>query len=289
VLPLLARIDLRWVAVLVLVLVAYVMLRSLRWWLVAGAGAERLRFGPLCAGNVVGIALGSFSPMQAGELAKVELAARRTGIGRIELAAMFVLERLLDTVVVAAMFGIGLATSLAGKLALDPRILWLALALVLPALAVVAFACRRWPEPARRVAGRLRAVLAHPGRLLVAFALTLASWACVVVAWVVSANCFDIELGAGLAMALIGAVTFVRLATLVPGGIGVDEAGIVGLMLLVGHPAERAQAFAIGSRIIDLILLSLALAVLPWLRRPIEPLPRLETSPPAENHPDRRP
>lgn len=263
--------DLVWLPVLTGILAVYVLLRSLRWWLLVGADGGRLRFLPLLGANAVGVALGNFSPMQAGELAKVELGARSSGIGRLELAALFLVERLLDTLVLAGLFAFGLATSFAGILRVDVQLLVVLLGLLLPALGVLWWANRRWPEPARRAFGAVLALRARPGRLLAATLLTCLSWACIVAAWIGCARCFGIELAVAPAMALIGAVTFLRVLTLIPGGVGVDEASIVGLMRLLEYPAEQAQAFALGSRVLDLLLLALAVVALPCLRhRPQE-------------------
>ncbi len=240
---------------------AYLWVRSCRWFLLVGAQARRVGFWPLHASTALGIGLGNFAPLQAGEYLKVEWLARRTGVSRVELAGAFVVERILDVLGLGVLLVAGAGVFLgSGRIA--PWV-WAVLGgLTSGGIVLGLVLLRRKTGLVPRLLAPTRALAARPGLAVAVVGLTLLSWFLVIASWSALGRTFGIALGLGHALSLCASVTTLRIASCVPAGVGVDEAGVVGLMPVLGHAAEAAQVFALALRLLDLLLVLLALCFL---------------------------
>lgn len=250
---------------------AYLFVRSARWSLLVGPQARRAGFGPIHATTALGIALGNFLPLQAGEYLKVEWLARRTGTPRVELAGAFLVERGLDLATLGLLLVTGVGVYVGASASIGPLV-WGILGAAGVAIGVTAvLLARRTSGLVHRLLAPARALAKRPGLAAATLALTILSWLLVITSWAALGQTLRIDLGFGAALSLCASVTTLRIASCVPAGIGVDEAGIVGLMPLLGHPPDAAQAYALALRLLDLLLVALALCFLPALRS--EPAP----------------
>jgi uncharacterized membrane protein YbhN (UPF0104 family) len=256
-----------WLPVAAAITVAYLFVRSWRWWYLLRVHQPGQRFWPVHAANAVGVGLGNFSPAQSGELVKIELLARASGLARTELASPVLLERLLDILVLGGLLAAGLPVVLRAGLHLALPLGSLALYIVAPGLLIVLLAGYIWRGPTMRILGLLHDCVRRPRVLLVSLGLSLLAWGTVLLTWMCLAWFLRIEMSALHAVALMSCVTVLRLLSLVPGGIGVDEAGIIGLMRLLQYSAPEAQAYALAGRISDVVMLGIALVFARSLRR----------------------
>jgi uncharacterized protein (TIRG00374 family) len=200
-----------------------------------------------------GIFLAGFSltvtPGKVGEVLKSYLLRASDGVPMARSAPIVVAERVTDLIACLALTVVG-AGSFAGSRALYPL---LVAAAALVAALVAAFAIRPFGEwvlalAARlplvgRAAGKLREfyaasrVVLGAAPLLVATALSVAAWSCECAAFFVVLRGFPDGAGASLlfctfiyaAMTVAGALSFV------PGGLLVQEGGMVALLIAASH------------------------------------------------------
>jgi uncharacterized protein (TIRG00374 family) len=197
--------------------------------------------------TIIGFAASALLPARAGEVLRPYLLARREGLSATAAFATIILERLLDTLMVLALFatflvffssgvaGVGSTTfaqvKLGGELAGAVSIVGLVVLFFLaghPATLeqVTRAVVRALPERLGEGAARLvrafaegLAIVRQPGRLLVALALSLPVWLAIATGiWVVT-NAFHIDMpftGAFLLQALL----VVGVAVPTPGAVG---------------------------------------------------------------------
>jgi glycosyltransferase 2 family protein len=211
-------------------------------------------------------------PFRAGDVARVELTARRHGLSRTETTAtVFVVETLFDGVAFALLLIVALwLGDLPGVSG------WLVA--VLTGLVIVAvgagwfFARRASRDAGGRFAmllGRFSrglAVFAQPARAGAALGLSLIAWLLEVLTYL----CFGEALGMNLDFAsYIGVMLAANLLTavpLTPFNLGVYELGVQGLVEAMGVEPGLALAYAVSSHALLLawILLS-GLLAMAWL------------------------
>jgi uncharacterized protein (TIRG00374 family) len=220
--------------------------RSIRWqYLLRPIGS--VHFTNALRTTIIGFAASALLPARAGEVLRPYLLARREGLSATAAFATIILERLLDTLMVLALFatflvffssgvaGVGSTTfaqvKLGGELAGAVSIVGLVVLFFLaghPATLeqVTRAVVRALPERLGEGAARLvrafaegLAIVRQPGRLLVALALSLPVWLAIATGiWVVT-NAFHIDMpftGAFLLQALL----VVGVAVPTPGAVG---------------------------------------------------------------------
>ncbi|HXH07720.1 MAG TPA: lysylphosphatidylglycerol synthase transmembrane domain-containing protein [Vicinamibacterales bacterium] len=259
-----ARLSL--VGAAVLATVAVYLLRALRWqYLLQPLG--HARFGVAFRTTVIGFAASTLLPARAGEVIRPWLLARREGFSPTAAFATIVLERLLDLLTVALLFGVFLLASPPSETG-DPRLFRavrvgaLGAAALSAAALVAMFALARDPvrlgEAAARWGGRLpgRAgallarlvqrfaegvhVVRRPRALAIALALSLPLWMAIAAGIWLTSLAFDVTLpfsGSFLVMSLL----VVGVAVPTPGAVGGFHAAYrVAATQFYGASDERA-------------------------------------------------
>jgi uncharacterized protein (TIRG00374 family) len=214
-------------------------------------------------------------------------------------APTVVAERATDLLALVALALIGV-----GALAGGERLLWVALALVGSLIAFVSSerlahgligVAAKLPVVGR-LAPKLRefydatAALLAPAPLVAATALSVAAWACECVAfWVVLRAFPGAEASLKLCTFIYAAMTIAGALAFLPGGLGVQEGGMVALLVKTAHGVGGATAFAATfvTRLCTLwFAVVIGLAALALLQRrahvDLEHLPVREALPEAE-------
>ncbi len=259
------------------------IVRTFRWqYLLAPLGPAR--FWPALRATVLGFAANAVLPARAGEVIRPYVLARHEHLPPAGAFATIVVERLLDVLTVLALFGVflagvgragraeGLMTAVktGGLIAAGGAIGLLALFAVLAAEPGRLWRLTRWverwlPPRAARTAEHLAgtfasglAVVRQPGRLLLAFALSVLLWLSIALGtWAVT-RAFAIAMpftGSFLLLVLL----VVGVAVPTPGGIGgFDEAFRLGAVAFFGASADQAVAAAIVLHAISFVPVTLA-------------------------------
>lgn len=208
----------------------------------------------------VTIAIGIATPMQIGEALKVKY-ARDAGLPLGASAVNLVQERLIDLAAVAAMAAAGLLHWLTGSAALAMTALLLPLPVaLLPRLA------RRWIARSPRLLAWTGAPLPAPAVAAV-LAATAVKWGLTLATWLALLAAVDVAPGVWQAMLLLGGVAVAGIVSMVPAGLGVQEASAMAFLAAMGYSPEAAQAGALALRLLLPVMLLIGVLHLPLLRR----------------------
>lgn len=194
------------------------------------------------------------TPGKVGEVLKSYLLREMHGVPMARTAPTVVAERVTDLIalVLLALTGVG---ALAGA----ARIVWIAAAMVVLLLAVVS--SRRLSHALIDVAAKLpvigslapklrefydaTAVLLAPGPLAAATAISVAAWACECIAfWIILRGFPGADASLLICTFIYAAMTIAGALSFLPGGLGVQEGGMVALLLLLTHGLDDAKAVA---------------------------------------------
>ncbi len=255
--------ELAFLAPAAVLLAGGVLLRALRWQLLFER-ATRPLFRHALNAQLVGYLFNTILPARAGEIARIQVLGRRSGISRAEVAGTVVLERAYDLLVL-----IGLLAVAAPFL---PPVDWLTAVLVLGAalgvaLALGAFVVRVYGVRAARVLLRPLVLLPaidddrveHIARNAVtglaglrvtrlaaaAIAVTAASWLALAGStWLVLLGT-DIDTDFGMALLVLIATNLVLVVPASPAALGSFEAACVLALAAYGVDREQALSFAL--------------------------------------------
>lgn len=229
------------------------LLRYLKWELYLRRLGIRIPFRDSFTIFLSGFSL-TVTPGKVGEVLKSYLLREAHGVPMARTAPIVVAERLTDLIALAALALIGV-----GALAGGERIAWVALALV--GVAVLCVASERLAHFAidlvgglpvvgklapklREFYGATRALLA-PAPLVGATALSIAAWLCECVAFWLVLRGFDGAFASiKLCTFIYATMTIAGALSFLPGGLGVQEIGMVKLLVAQAHGVSEPVAAA---------------------------------------------
>jgi len=238
-------------------ILVYWGLRALRWFIILRHLGTDVGLLDVYLCTAVSLSLAVYTPFQSGEALKIELLRHHGSLERMPGYSSFVVERAIDLFVVVSAAAVSVLASI--NLGIDRTVL-LALwgGVTLLAVVVAAVVSRV------KVRGRSGEFLRHlsvctnsPGTLFLVTALTLCSWAMVAVGWQICFHCIGLRTSFGNAVAVMSVVTLINVLSLVPGAIGVSEAGIATFLSRLGDPAPLAQAGAVMVRLYGILIVLL--------------------------------
>jgi uncharacterized membrane protein YbhN (UPF0104 family) len=237
----------------------YIVLRTWRWQVVVGHANPGVRFFELYWITAIVVSLANVTPGQLGEALKIEVLKRRGLLGRLPGIGGFVVERLMDSLVVATMGAAGLAFG-TGMQARYPG-LATAVGIVLAAGSIALYAWLRLDRdgPAWRWLAEIRRGSGSPLIWPKMFVLSLASWTFVGLGWQISLLAVGIHISLIEVLWFIALVTLGTLMSFVPAGLGVTEALAYASLAHMGVADVAAQAGAMMMRVYGLIIVGFGL------------------------------
>jgi uncharacterized membrane protein YbhN (UPF0104 family) len=239
---------------------AYVVVRAWRWRIAIRHANPSMSFLDFYWITAIVVSLSILTPGQFGEALKVELLKRRGLMNRLPGLGAFVLERLLDLLVVAGMglggfvFGSGLAKRHA-NIGIG--------AAVLVVLALLALYILLRFDPGGRASHWLvsmRSGTNSPGSWIAMALLTICSWALVTAGWLIVLAAVQIHLSVVGAVWLISLVTLGVLLSFIPGGVGISEVLAAAALTNMGILSGTAQTGALMLRMYALMVVLFGLA-----------------------------
>jgi glycosyltransferase 2 family protein len=274
-------------------LLPVLLLRAYRWRILFDDPATVPVRDSFAAINI-GLLFSNVLPWRAGEVPRVFALRRTTGLSAFEVGATVVVERMLDTFVLAV-FGAALWP-------LFPEEAWIrvlgfvcigvivgfiallaALAILRERLAgFVLGALRRLPwvpedraVHVQRALAAGSAILLRPRRLMEALALTVVVWFLGVAAIWLLFPAFDLEVSASAAWLILVANAFAITLPTAPAGVGAFEASIQAALIAYGVSASTALSYAVVLHAINFLPIILIGAVSSWwiTRHPARPRP----------------
>lgn len=253
----LATMDPRWgVIVPAGTIVAFLHVRALRWRLLLARFGVSVPYGRLYLASSIGLTVGSLTPLQSGELTKVELLRKMARVSRLPAYSAMAVERLLDLGCVLSL-AIG-SWLVAGRWSqLLPQLWWICLS-GLALLICGVLLLQRLPLRGRaaEMQRAFAAIWRRPGAGLASAAMTLLGWLLVATGWLSVLRSIGVDLDAATATALTAVVTLVNVASLLPGAIGVSEASTAGFLRALDVSSAQALAGALMIRAYGLLFLA---------------------------------
>lgn len=211
------------------------------------------------------IGLSMITPFQLGELLKVKL-AERSGLRTANSAVNLALERVLDLAAILAM-GTGGFLFVQTGLSFIPilaMIAIMALSILAPAMLPKAVDCL--PESRlRRLLKSLRMQPISSKGLAVVGIATIVKWSLTLFVWLFLMKIVDIQLSIWEGLLLVGSVTAASIASMVPGGVGIQEVSVRAVLVGMGVDPTQAEGGAIILRLFTPVMFFLGLLHLPLM------------------------
>jgi uncharacterized protein (TIRG00374 family) len=245
----------------------------------AGVGVPRAV--PLWHAIAVGFMGNNLLPFRAGEVLRVLLATRLTGIGLPAVASSLAIERVLDglTVLVllaAGLFGAHLPADLTiGTVNVAKAATSFSVLIVIGLVGAVTLVAKpafvegilRKVLPAGRIADGVMALVVgltaglaairSPSRLAAAFGWSFALWMMNAFAYYIAFQAFDIHVSYAGALLMQGILLIGIAAPSTPGFVGVFEAALTGSLALFAVPNDVALSYAVAFHVLSFIPITL--------------------------------
>ena len=225
---------------------------------------KRLGIPFLFATAVLGVASNLVLPFRGGEVVRVQVLRRRTGLGASSIVATLLSEKLMDIVAFSSFIVLGLL------LFDEARFMWpLAVAYAVVLLAGVLGA--RWlaarsqqePSPAGQPEGRLRARFAvelrafgqglqafrRPRAMLRVLWSSHAAWLCEATMYYACGRALGLDISPAVYLLVVVTATIAVSVPVTLAGLGVFELAIAGLLVAFGVSESEAAAYAIFSHV----------------------------------------
>ncbi len=250
----------------VLLLAANVGTKALRWQMMTRRMSDRtLPWTDAVAAILAGVAAASLTPGRSVELAKPLLLRTSHGVPMATSTAAVVVERLLDGAALSLLFVLSVVFVPAARLSVfRPVLAGIALFMVIgltllmlpyKLAAITAWATTRLHLPAQ-VQARLASIASRFAHALAGWRGHKALWFLLVLSVVaaflevlrLTAVCTSLGLRVGVAEAMLAfsAANLLAAVTFVPGGIGITEVSLAGLLVLAtGIPPQTAVGVSV--------------------------------------------
>ncbi len=238
-------------------IVLYWMLRTLRWHILLQRTNTSVPLLDLYLCTAVSLSFALFTPLQSGEMLKIELLKRYGMISRSPGYGSFLVERALDLTTVLAMACLSLLTTLnilpnrayAYYFISGLAIVCIAGLLILRKL--------RLKGPAQQMLDHMRECVRDVSTFLLVTVITCASWASVAFSWQIFLDSASVHLSFSQSIAMMSVVALISILSLIPGGLAITEAGSSEVLLRFGFVPAMAQAGALVLRSYSVIAIVL--------------------------------
>jgi uncharacterized membrane protein YbhN (UPF0104 family) len=264
-----------WLGIAAASIPAYWMTRALRWFALLRQLDVTVPLTDLYFSSAVALGFATVTPLQSGEVLKVEFLKRHGRMDRFQGYSSFLVERIADLGVVVILAAAGLL--LGCDFGLPPTGVYCGLIVVVAvgtASIGLLWKCTL-PGRAGEFQLQMRRCAGTPGTMVVVLLLTLVGWALTAAGWHASLLSLGLDISYATTVAMMALVVLVSILTFIPGNIGVGEVGITVFLLEMGQPVALSQAGALVVRLYVVFILVLAgIHLLIWRR-----IPRTESRP----------
>lgn len=256
-----------WLGIAAASIPAYWMTRALRWSALLRQLDVTVPLTDLYFSSAVALGFATVTPLQSGELLKVESLKRHGRMDRSEGYSSFLVERIADLGVVMMLAAVGVL--LGCNLGLPPKAVYGSLIVMLAggtASIGLLWKCKL-PGRVGRFQLQMRRCVGTPATMVTVFLLTLLGWAVTAAGWYASLLSLGLNVSYATTVAMMALVVLVSILTFLPGGIGVSEVGISVFLVEMGQSVAQSQAGALIVRLYGVFILGLAaIHLLIWCR-----------------------
>jgi uncharacterized membrane protein YbhN (UPF0104 family) len=238
-------------------IVVYWVLRTLRWHILLRRTDTHVPLVDLYMCTAVSLSFAIFTPLQSGEMLKIELLKKYGMIKRSPGYGSFLVERALDLATLLTTACVSLLTIL-NILPNRTYAYYILGCLVLVYVAgLIALAKLRLKGRPQQLVEHMRQCVGNVPTLILVAAITCVSWASVALSWQILLYSGGIHLSFVKTVALMSIVALISILSLIPGGVGVSEVGTSQLLIHFGFVAAIAQAGSLLLRCYSLVTIAL--------------------------------
>ncbi|MCX7836171.1 MAG: flippase-like domain-containing protein [bacterium] len=259
------KIDFLLLCLGVLSYIGFVLVSTYRWMVLLNFPIRKLPIKKLIIITTVAKGLGSITPMNAGEFLKAEFSYKLSETTRFKQYTIVAIERGLDILTLLCLALLGLMAQTSIRVLLQNKLIILLL-VVLVVLGVITFVVMILYDRVEKVKAKinemgelLKIVIAKKQVIL----LTLLNWLCITILWWSLFSAFHLPVTLTDVFILLSLVTFVMIASLLPGGIGLADMTASELAIQMGYQPKEAILFPLAIRVNTLI--SLILGAIAWI------------------------
>ncbi|MGA2225361.1 MAG: lysylphosphatidylglycerol synthase transmembrane domain-containing protein [Syntrophobacteraceae bacterium] len=238
----------------------YWMIRALRWHLLLKRSGTIVPFFDIYMCTAVSLSFSIFTPLQSGEMLKVELLRKYGMIQRFPGYGSFLVERALDLATVLTIAGISLLTALNFLPHRSYAFYFIAASISFGLIGIYALFKLRFTGRVQQLLDHMNQCIRNVPNLLLVTLITCISWASVALSWYLLLYCGSLPLDFLKTLALMSTVTLISILSLVPGGLGISEAGTSQVLIWLGFASTAAQTGTLLLRSYSIIAIVLGVA-----------------------------
>jgi len=243
-------------------IISFWIFRTLRWSVMLNIfGYRNHSFSELYLTIAYSLGLSMVMPLQSGEILKVEMLKKKSGLSRSDGYFALAIERISDIVVVLLITIICVSISSFSGEGVSSAIAIVAFLLIGGLISYLLFSVfADHFSIVKELKARTSILLNNPILLVKSLLLTIFAWACVVFGWWATLKSINIVVEPIDISGMTAGMTLVNVMSFIPGSVGVSEVGISVWLNYLGVDLESANAGAIMLRAYGLMLLVVGVA-----------------------------
>ncbi|MDK9699274.1 MAG: flippase-like domain-containing protein [bacterium] len=245
----------------------FVVLSTIRWGFLLTKDVKKLPWGNLLSITAIAKGLGSVTPMNAGEFLKAEMSHKLSGGSRGSQYGIVAVERVMDvaTLLIFATVGILAQTEFRERFLTHLEIV---LGLFVICVVVGVFALKvahKRITKLRTLIDGMAATIRITANSWIVPVVTIVQWIVIGLLWIALAKAFDVTMPVTDALVVLSLVTFIMVASFLPGGVGIADIGASEIALALGYSNPECIAIVFAIRLNTFI--SLFIGITAYLLR----------------------
>jgi uncharacterized membrane protein YbhN (UPF0104 family) len=239
-------------------IVFYFLLKTLRWFYILRKQDIKVHFKFIYFYSAVSLSVALITPLQMGEIVKVELLKRFNEIPRSQAYSIFLFERVIDFFIVIFVALISLLiffNPFKGIL----KIYSVFFILFICLLSIILFKKYGGVCKINEFLNYFKLCFNDIKTLVLTIIFTLFSWLIIALGWQVSLYSISLSIGFFRSLSLMSIATLINIGSLIPGAVGVSEVGISEILYHFDANSVSSKAGALILRVYGLFTMFLGL------------------------------
>ena len=241
-------------------IILYWLIRSLRWHLLLKGSGMIVPFFDVYMCTAVSLAFSIFTPLQSGEVLKVELLRKYGMLERFPGYGSFLVERALDLATVLTIACISLLTTFSIPIKKFYLLYFIAALISAGAAGIFALHKLKSNGKVQLLLNSIFECVREVPNLVLVILITCISWASVAFICYIFLHCGSLQLDFLKTVALMSTITLIGICSLIPGGLGISEAGTSQVLVWFGFASTAAQTGSLVLRFSSLVAAILGVA-----------------------------
>jgi uncharacterized membrane protein YbhN (UPF0104 family) len=242
-----------YIIVIIPVYALYILIRTLRWWLLVKKQNQKVSFFSLYSVSFIFLSLALVTPAQLGEVFKIETLKRLGQSARLPSIGSFVLERLLDLIVIIFLGILGLLMN-RNSFEVPVNLIMTIISTGIIACIVIYLLFRGKTFFRKKWITHVLSGFGSTKQLALLSSLTFVGWLLTVLAWDISLRTVDVYLSWPALFWLVALVTLSTVISFIPAGIGISEISAIYALTSINLPLLEAQSAALMLRLYGIII-----------------------------------